>query len=70
MKKSSLITVAVLFALIFLVLLVLIFQENQKLISEKEMLLLKNDSLHMQHLTSKKQAEILRNQLDSIRKKN
>jgi hypothetical protein len=32
-------------------------------------LLLRNDSLHMQHLISRKQVEMLQNQLDSIRRK-
>ncbi len=69
MQRNSLGTIAVLFAIIFLVSLILTTQQNQKLISERENLLLRNDSLHMQHLISRKQVEMLQNQLDSIRRK-
>ena len=69
MEKNSLGIIGVLFAIIFLVSLILTAQQNQKLISEREKLLLRNDSLHMQHLISRKQVEMLQRQLDSIRRK-
>jgi len=69
MEKNSFGIIALLFAIIFLVSLILTSQQNQKLKSERETLLLKNDSLHMQHLISRKQVVMLRNKLDSIQHK-
>lgn len=44
-------------------------RDNKKLVKEKEELMLKNDSLHMQQLRTRKEMMFLQARLDSIIKK-
>jgi hypothetical protein len=69
MNKTFILSMAFLLLLLFAGMVIFTIARNKKLINEKEILILKNDSLHVLQLKTKNELALSRYRFDSVIKK-
>jgi len=66
MNKTFILSMAFLLLLLFAGMVIFTITRNKKLTKEKEMLILKNDSLHVLQLKTRKELALSRYRFDSV----
>lgn len=66
MRRGSSPLITILCLAVLVVILALSVRHSKKITSEKEILILKNDSLHIREIKAKKELWVLQKKLDSL----